>query len=95
MAAVRAAGIVQAPPIAKASGEVDQHHPLVRALGAERAAELLDGSANRRVKALDRRRIVEEMSRAGRLVREIAAATGLSDRHVVFLRGELGVGRRR
>lgn len=67
---------------------------LVAAVGEQRAAELLDGSARQR-RATEHRSEVDRLSRAGRPVREIAAALGVSERHVVALRAQLGVGRKR
>jgi DNA-directed RNA polymerase specialized sigma24 family protein len=70
-------------------------HPLAKAVGLLRAAELLDGVGDaRQALARDRREQVEQLSREGRPVREIAAATGLSYNHVVALRMRLGVTRK-
>ena len=71
-------------------------HPLARAFGFEQAAAMFDTASRRRdILAKKRRADVERLSRAGKLVREIAAELGLSYSYVVALRMSLSVGRRR
>lgn len=69
-------------------------HPLAKALGFERANALVDTPARRRAELTkDRREAVARLSREGKLVREIAAELELSYDYVVYLRGQLRVGR--
>ena len=74
----------------------DRARVLVDAFGADRAEVILSGATSRPgLEAIERRDLVERMSREGCPVREIAAAARLSYGHVVAIRARLGVGRKR
>lgn len=73
-----------------------EDHPLAKAVGMQRAAELLDGVDDARAAlARDRREQIERLSREGKPVREIASVLGLSHNYVVAVRMQLGVTRKR
>lgn len=96
--AVRRVAVDRAALLREAGEQVaaDRARVLVEAFGADRAEVLLAGATNERgLEASKRRDLVERMSREGSTVREIASAAQLSYGHVVDLRAQLGVGRKR
>lgn len=72
------------------SDQLTPDHPFSRLFGFERAKVLLNPELEpRRVKAAEKRAIVETLSLAGRPVRDIADATGLHYTYVVKIRARL------
>lgn len=94
LAAIRVAMVAKAGEMQANPARVPP--ALVEALGAERAAALVDGAVlSRQWQAIHNRDEVGRMSRDGVPVARIAAELSLSRRHVVAIRALLGVGRRR
>lgn len=92
----RLAAISKSRDGSSAEPAMTEDHPLAKAVGMQRAAELLDGAVDaRQTVARDRRKRIEQLSREGKRVREIAAALGLSHNYVVAVRMRLGVARKR